>query len=190
MYKMLVGFSISILMLFSMIGSALASNQIATNNDLHFDGLNVVRNITELKELVTELALEQQKVRAFSVDFSVYENLYLHPLYDTGMVDARTARLLELVNLVIDASIIQERARGNYTDEFVNIFSLIAEPGGFGTHKFTVGLTRAEYLDFVDFIVDFTGIEEDMLNIIITGPPTRFPTDDVELFTNVSRVAA
>jgi hypothetical protein len=104
-----------------------------------------------LQELVNETA-EAHDVFMFS------ENI----AHDVE--DYRFTLLRAFNDMVIEASAMQSRARNN-RDSI--IISMIAEPDGFFNDTFTIAFTSEEYFPLIPLISEFTGIEEDMMEIEI-----------------------
>jgi len=128
--------------------------------------------VEELKELISMLSEDRQIIIGRSVDFSIYENLYLHPHFEETMIDARFALLREFNDILMEAVNIQSMSRGVANDSVV--ISLFAQPNEIGD-AFTIGFTDVTYFTLIDAIVEFTGIEEDMLEIAIYEPFNFFP---------------
>jgi len=123
--------------------------------------------ITQIQNLITELAEESRTAAGLRVDFSIYENLHLHPLYRDWMVDARSALFDEFLQHTLDVAIILDGAYvGQY--DFPAIINSAAIPDGIVNHKFVIGFDSEDHFELVDFISEFTGIEREMMVVRVS----------------------
>ena len=133
--------------------------------------------VTELQEIASILLAERQmeEARVRSVDFRSYENLHLHPNYGDFIVDARFVLLLEISDLLLEASSIRRNGvRAIHQDGrrfFVEPYSVISSMGQPHSTRntFTIAFTSEKYFGLIDFISEFTGIEKEMLEVEIGG---------------------
>jgi len=137
------------------------------------DAMATDSRITQIQNTITELAEESRAAAGLRVDFSIYENLHLHPEYRDYMIDARSALLREFLQLALDAVIILDAAYvGQY--DFPVVINMIGIPDGIINHKFSIGFASEDYFELIDFITKFTGIEREMMDIRVIG---RFVQD-------------
>jgi len=121
--------------------------------------------ISELKGLISMLVAERHAAHPQGVDFTLYENLHLH--LDYGHTpDARFILLREFDTFLFEASIIHDRARGIDEERIIiSMFGILEE-----IDKFFIVFTSEEYLGLVDFLLDFTGISKEELEVSIRDP--------------------
>ena len=143
-------------------------------------------DIAELKEMVTMLA-EQRMIESRSlVDFRAYENLHLHPEYRSYMTDARFSLLREVNELIMEAFTTQNWSRGIAPSEFIlPPISGVGGPHGSFDGRFTIAFTSPEYLELIDFIADFIGVERNMINVEIADVARFLPLDEIEIHDEV-----
>jgi len=127
--------------------------------------------VAELREILTELIEAQQMVSAFSagVDYRLYENLHLHPKFELDMADARFALMREFVSLLMNAEEIHHRSQNGagLAPITVRMFSA----SDVRNANFSIYFTNEAYLDFVEMLLFFTGIEKRMLEVGIINSP-------------------
>jgi len=146
-------------------------------------------SLLEFKDLVSKLITENQAVHATGFAF---EEAPLIPVNDE-----RFTALRELNKFINEASTVQSKVRG--IDKPDIIISMFAEPN---EHRdtFFIAFTNEDYFELVDFIVDFTGIAREEMEITVeeygffwpVGLPTEIyelDEDDVDISPrNVTRV--
>lgn len=141
--------------------------------------------VEELKHLVTMLADNSLITRGRGVDFRAYENLHLHPEFRECMYDARTALLTEFHLLLMEAVRTQEKARGIDSPYPRTIMAFTSHPDGIYRETFLIAFTDEAYLELVDLIVEFTGIETEMFEIIICEPLRFSPSVGQPMEVNI-----
>jgi len=52
---------------------------------------------------------------------------------------------------------------------------MFSTPDGLYRHTFSIGLASEEYFELIDFILEFTGIKREMLDVEIMAPATFGP---------------
>jgi len=123
-------------------------------------------SIDELMDLTSAIAAE--RIGPQDVDFRVYENLHMHPHYEPTMTDSRYALFFELAELFCEAQSALVAARG-YSELPTVVISHLSPPSEF-RRIFQVGFTHERYFHLTDFILDFVGMNEYMIEFIFAGP--------------------
>jgi hypothetical protein len=134
---------------------------------------------------------ESQTDSSSRVDFRLPENLHLHPDYSEATTDGRFALLCEAIGLLGYAiTQIEGREDSGRTIGFISSYgmpySIITDcPVEFETrHLFRIAFTHESYVELLDFIVPFTGIEREEFLIEIAEIGQFFTSDTIVLPTN------
>jgi len=123
--------------------------------------------LLELQELVLVMDKENQRAGRSVVDFS--DDVYMGDIARANMADPRFVRLSELSHLFHEITLIQQ-ARGAVC-ESADPFVIVGWGGAYSSldGRFNITLLNKEYLDLLDFISEFTGIERDQMNVEVGG---------------------
>jgi len=125
--------------------------------------------LVELINLVAAMIAERESVNA--AGFSFEEDL---PYYAAFVYDERFTLLRVINELLHEASDIQGRTRG-YQQERI-IISFFSEPNQC-VDVFTIAFTSEEYLGLLDFILDYTDISRDEIEVsVIPAFVVHLPT--------------
>ena len=86
--------------------------------------------------------------------------------YDAATVQEMSSRLYEVAMMFFENSV--NRASRSNSDEITHIMSFLAMPTEY-RNTFSIGITSEIYLTLVEYILLYTGIPYEMLNVMITG---------------------
>ena len=123
--------------------------------------LSIVQSIIDRN--TQELALANE-----GIDVRAYENLHLHTIHGVGSgshIDRRDVLIRELSKAFVEALDIQ-RQSGAHVDSLA-IITAWAVRSCCLDRRFAIGLHSEDYLDLLDFILDFTGIRLDEVDLDI-----------------------
>ena len=149
--------------------------------------------IADLKGILAPI-IEDRPLIASSrtdVDFSVYENLHLHPHYDEYMLDRRLALLREFADYVADARTIQID-NGTVIRESIDTFPFVITSFGgisYSCDVFVINFSDEKYFVLLDMILEFTGLEIEMVEVGVGGPMTFLIPDYLPIFVEEEIVA-
>jgi len=163
MKKMYYRLLLVIVLLFSISVVGVVANYERDRTESH------VYPMAELMELTSVIASERLDSRG--VDFRLYENLHLHPNYEPTMIDARHALFRELAPLFSEAQSVL-LARGYYTEPPNSVIIHLTAPSEL-INTFEVGFSHERYFELIDFILDFVGLDEDMVAPLLELPDTK-----------------
>jgi len=119
-------------------------------------------HVAQLRELIITLTEQRQE---YSTSYE-----HLSPLY----IGTESDLLRELMDITIEAGTILDNTRG-YSSGVPIVISGFAEPC-YIRDTFLIGFSNERYLELLDLIIDFTGIPEEMIEIMVMGIISTDPT--------------
>ena len=138
----------------------------------------------EVEALVFAMMEEKRAdiIHSRGMDYRQYENLHLHPYYEQGQ-NPRIALFREFVGMVEE---VNTRASTLGRDDAPSVIIGLTSYLDIGLFdgRFFVGFTSEEYTSLLSLMVDFTGIEREMIEHSVVE--FRLPTMDIRPISSLA----